>query len=302
MSSLLSIILSIIAPILAIAALGVLADRLFTIDTRTISRLALYFTSPALVFSGIANSSLRGDEIGQLALFTVLSLAAVTCLGWVFTRLLHLSQKSTSAFLLAIALVNSGNYGLPFNEFAFGQTGLERALIFFTVSAVFANTVGVFLASRSSASIGRSLLNIFKNPLPYATVLGFLANQGWLTVPEPALRVTDVLGRAAIPLLLLLLGVQLSRTSLGGNLSVVLTATALRLVGSVLLALPLAALLGLNGLARQVGIVEASMPTAVMSIVLAVEYDSDAEIVSSVVLVSTLASIVTLSALLLYLR
>lgn len=302
MSSLLSIILSIIAPILAIAALGVLADRLFTIDTRTISRLALYFTSPALVFAGIANSSLQSDEIGQLALFTVLALGAVTCLGWVFTRLLRLSQRSTSAFLLAIALVNSGNYGLPFNEFAFGQAGLERALIFFTVSAVFANTVGVFLASRGSASIGRSFLNIFRNPLPYATVLGFLVNQGWLTVPEPALRVTDVLGRAAIPLLMLLLGIQLSRTSLGGNMSVVLTATALRLVGSVLLALPLAALLGLNGLARQVGIVEASMPTAVMSIVLAVEYDSDAEIVSSVVLLSTLASIVTLSALLLYLR
>ncbi|MFQ5613700.1 MAG: AEC family transporter [Anaerolineae bacterium] len=301
MTSLPSIFFTIIAPILTVAGLGFLADRLFTIDTRTISRLTLYFFSPSLVFAGLAGSSLQANEIGQITTFATASLAAITALGWIASRLLRLDRRTASAFVLSIALVNAGNYGLPLNEFAFGRAGLERALIFFSVAAVFANTIGVFLASRGNASIRQSALNVFRTPLPYATLLGLVVNQGWLPMPEPVLRVTDLLGRAAIPLLLLLLGIQLSRTSLRGNLTVILAAASLRLVGSILLAIPLTSLMGLIGVTRQTVIIEASMPTAVISIVLAVEFNSDAETVSSIVLVSTLASVVTLSGLLLYL-
>jgi malate permease and related proteins len=301
MAAFFNVVTTIIAPILSIAGTGVVADRLFQLDVRTIARLNFYFCAPALIFAGMAQSSLRSGEIGQIALLAIVFQVVITMLGWWVSRLMHLSQRTTSAFLLSVALLNAGNYGLPLNEFAFGQVGLERAIIFFTASAVFTNTVGVFVASRGNASLGQSVLNVFKNPLPYATGLGLVVNQQWLPVAEPLLRAVEVLGRAAVPLLLLLLGIQLSRTSLRGSLAVIFLATAMRLLGSVLLVIPLAALIGLSGVSRQVAILQASMPTAVSSIVLAVEFDSDAEIVSSVVLASTLASIITLSGLLLYL-
>jgi predicted permease len=75
-------------------------------------------------------------------------------------------------------------------------------------------------------------------------------------------------------------------------------ATATRLVLAPLIAVFLTGLVVLPGLARQVVIVEASMPTAVMAGVLATEFGSDAEFATSVILVSTLVSVLTLSILL----
>jgi hypothetical protein len=74
-----------------------------------------------------------------------------------------------------------------------------------------------------------------------------------------------------------------------------------RLVGGAVVGLLFATLLGLQGVTRQVAIVEAAMPTAVMASVLATEFDGDAELVSSVVLISTLLSLITLPILLYFL-
>jgi hypothetical protein len=98
--------------------------------------------------------------------------------------------------------------------------------------------------------------------------------------------------------MLLILGLQLSRTRVRGQIGPILLATVTRLAVAPLVAFPLVALLGLSGLARQVSIVEASMPTAVMGGVLATEFGGDAEFTTAVILVSTLASIVSLSVLL----
>jgi predicted permease len=135
-------------------------------------------------------------------------------------------------------------------------------------------------------------------PLPYATVLGFLLNIKGIPLPVPLDRAVTILGQAAVPGMLIVLGLQLSRTSVKGQIGPILLATATRLGIAPLIAFVLAALLGLSGLTRQVSIIEASMPTAAMAGVLATEFGSDAEFATAVILVSTLASIVTLSVLL----
>jgi hypothetical protein len=166
------------------------------------------------------------------------------------------------------------------------------------VTAVEANTLGVYLASRGTASVRRSLHNVLTVPLPYATALGLILNVGHVTLPLPLNRAITLLSQATVPCMLVILGLQLSRTSVKGRLGPILLATVTRLAIAPLVAFPLAALLGLSGVARQVSIIEASMPSAVMSGVLATEFGSDAEFTTAVVLVSTLASIVTLSILL----
>jgi hypothetical protein len=69
-------------------------------------------------------------------------------------------------------------------------------------------------------------------------------------------------------------------------------------VAAPLLALGVAALVGLSGMPYNISVVESSMPTAVIASVLAIQFGADSEFVSSVIVVSTLASIVTLSILL----
>jgi predicted permease len=298
MASFLGVAYNVLAPIFLVIGLAVLLDRLFAPDPRAFSRAVVYLFSPCLVFDGIARSNLRAHELGLIVAVAALSSLLMALVGWGLARLFRFDRKLESAFILSIVLVNAGNYGLPLNEFAFGAAGLQRAIVFYVVTAVVANTLGVYLASRGAASVRRSLLNVLMVPLPYATALGFVVNVTATQLPLPLARMVSLLGQAAVPCMLLILGLQLSRTSVKGRIGPIALAAATRLGVAPLVAFGLVMSLGLSGLAGQVAIVEASMPTAVMGGVLATEFGSDAEFTTAVILVSTLASIVTLSVLL----
>jgi predicted permease len=299
MTSFFSIIINIIGPIFLIVGITVLIDRRFSPDPRSISRLAIYLFSPCLTLNGIAKSDLLASELGKIAAMATLSMFAMALVGWLLSRIFRFERRLQSAFLLSVILVNAGNYGVPLNEFAFGQSGLQRAIVYFATSAVMVNTLGVYLASRGTASVQQSLINVLTVPLPYATILGIYLNVNQISLPLPLDRAVVLLSQAANPCMLIVLGLNLSHTlskaTLRGRLGPIALATVTRLGIAPITAFLLARLLGLSGLARQVSIVETSMPTAVMSGVLATEFGSDAEFTTSVVLVSTLVSIPSLS-------
>ncbi len=298
MFSILSTILNIIGPILIIVGLTVLFDRFFRPDPRVLSRLIIYLLGPFLILDSLARSDLQAGEIGLIAVMATLSILLVALVGWGLARLFRFDQQLESVFLLTIVLVNAGNYGLPLNEFAFGRAGVERAVIFYVVTAIITNSLGVYLASRGAASIRQSLLNMLKVPLPYATALGLVLNITGVALPLPIARVVGLLSQAVVPIMLVILGLQLSRTTVRGRLGPIFLATAVRLLVAPLIAFPLAYLLDLSPLTRQVSIIQASMPTAVMSGVLATEFGNDAQFSTAVVLVSTVVSVLTLSVLL----
>ncbi len=293
-----NIILTTIAPIILVAGLGALLDRTKPLEARSISRVAIYLTTPALAFYGLANSTIQNDELGNLILFGVSSTLTLTVLAWLVTRWLNMERLTASAFVLSVSLINLSNYGIPLNEFAFGQSGLERAIVLAVIGFVYANTVGVFLASWGQASMVQSLKNVFKVPTPYAAVLGLAINQGYLTLPDMVMQIASILRGAAVPLMLIMLGIQISRVSIRGQWGIILGASSMRLFGGMAMAFVFVWLFDMEGITRQTAIVEASMPTAVTAVLLATEFKSDARLTGSIILVSTLMSIVTLSVLL----
>jgi predicted permease len=302
MSQILNIILTTIAPIILIACLGALLDRTKSIDIRSTSRIIIYLTSPALAFYGIANSSIKSSEFGKLILFTILSMGTITVLAWLITAGLKMDRLTSSAFVLSVSLVNGINYGIPLNEFAFGQPGLERAIVIGVLGGLYASTVGIFLASWGKASIWQALKNVFKVPLAYGALLGLVVNLYHIPAPLLVMRLTKILGGAAVPLMLIMLGIQISRASLQGQWGVIIGASLARLLGGAAVGLLIAFLLGLEGITYQVAIVEAAMPTAVLAVVLATEFNSEAKLVGSTILFSTLLSLLTLPIIILYVK
>lgn len=143
----------------------------------------------------------------------------------------------------------------------------------------------------------QSVVNIFRLPMIYAVAVALAVRALAVTVPEPLMRAINLPRAGAIPLMQLLLGVQLARTSRQIDLRFVGSATAMRLVVSAALALGLSALMRLEGVTRSVSVVQASMPTAVSVLALSIEFGSDPEKVGSVVFVSTLASALSLTVL-----
>jgi predicted permease len=300
MPQILTILLTTVLPIILIAGLGVLLDRSKKIDTGTLSTVIIYFGSPSLAFYSISTSSISGSEFGALVLFSLLSALAITLVAWLVSLGARMNRLTSSAFVLSAALVNGLNYGVPLNEFAFGQAAVARAILIGTMYALYAFSMGVFLASWGKASIWGAFKNVLIVPLPYAAFLGLAVNLTHAELPPLLLRITQILGGLAIPLMLLMLGIQISRASLHGQWRVMVGASAIRLVGGAGVGLALALLLGLGGVTRQVAIVQAAMPTAVAAGVLATEFNSDAKLVSSITMLSTLLSLISLPIIILF--
>lgn len=295
----LSIFSTILLPIVLVAALGYLLARLGGLDPRPIARTTFYLFSPCLVFVALATSTTAPDLLGRLALLKLLIYVAVVPIAGWLARRLRLSAPAGSAFVLAAAFANSGNYGLSVNEYAFGPAGLALAVICYVTDNLLLNSLGVYLAARGHAGVRQALGQVIRNPALYAVILGVAVNRGGWTVPALLLRPLEMLGRAAVPTMLVVLGMQLASLRVGHQRwRVISLATVLRLIVSPLLALALTIPLGVTGLARQVGVLQAAVPSAVMGSVVASRYETEPDLVAGCILVSSLASLVTVTALL----
>jgi hypothetical protein len=298
MSTLVEIAYNIIAPIFIVVALSFWLDRRIGIDPASLSRLVIYLFSPSLVLYSLSHSDLNGGESTRLIITVIVMSLLVAGLAWFIARGQQFNPRTESAFVMSATLINAGNYGIPLNRFAFGADGESRAVIFYVATAFMAYTLGVFVASRGTGSVRRALRNVFYVPLLYAAVVGILLNVAEVELPVPLDRSIKLLSDAAIPAMLVVLGTQLSRASVRGQIRPILMASSLRLIVAPLIAFGLVLLLGMSGLARQVSIVQAGMPTAVAAGVLATEFGSDAEFTTATILFSTVLSMATLSVIL----
>jgi len=289
----------VIAPIFLVIGIAAYIGRQFNPDPRGLSTFLIYVFIPALAFRGLAQSELNGDELIGLAGVALAIMGIMAGIGLGFVSMLGLEQQRGSAFMLSVILINAANYGIPLNEFAFGEAGGQRAIIYYVVNTSIGNILGIYFASRGTASARAAMLNVLKIPISHAALLGLIFNLMAWELPTSVSRSVDLLADAAIPCMLALLGLQLARTSIQAVAwRPIVLATATRLILAPLIAVPLALLFGLTGVTFQVAVVQSSMPTAVLANALATQFDSDAEFTSTVTLVSTLASVVTLSILL----
>ncbi len=293
----LTVLWNVVLPIFLVASLGILLQRKLGLEPQPLSRAVFYVFSPCLAFSGLYSLHLNGDGIGD-ALLLAFSISAFALLaGFMVSRLGHFSRLHTSATLLVLLNSNTGNYGLPLNQFAFGAAGFNIAILYFVVNSTLANSVGVYIASAGRASPMQALRNVSRTPLVYATVLALIFNrQGW-SVPAPIYKAISLSAQAAVPVMLIILGIHLGRLGTHVRWLHTLPVVILKLTLAPLLAWTISGLLGMSGVSRAVGIVQLSMPTAVMSTVLSTEFDCEPEYVAEVVFVTTVVSILTLTVL-----
>lgn len=293
---------TIVVPIVVVASIAfLLAKRRIITEQRPLARVSLYFFSPALAFVSLSKSTVNTSDVVSIVLFVVLMAVVVGALCLILARVLKFDRLTTSAFLLSILFVNAGNYGIPLVQFAFGAEGVARAAIYFTVNSVLSNTLAVYIATAGHSNLRKSLAAVLKMPLAYAALAGLVFNtMGW-SLPGPVGHGIELAAAAALPVMLVNLGLELARAKLRDYDANVFLAVGIKLLVTPLIALGLAAALGMTGLTRSVSVIEAAMPTAVMASIIATEFQARSAFVTSVVFVSTLGSTITLTLLLIYL-
>ncbi len=301
MADLLALFTANILPIFLTAAAGFALGRFAQVDPRALSRTVLYVFSPCLVFTLLTQNQVQGSEFLRIVLYALSNAALMLAFTFLLGKLLRLERKLLVALLLVAVFTNAGNYGLSLVDFAFDDDALAYAGVYFVTSGAMVYSLGILVASMGSAGLREALLGLLRIPTMYALALALLFNQvGW-NLPFPLERTIGLLSEATIPCMLLLLGLQLERARWTGQTLAFGLANALRLAVAPALAIGLSLLFGFQGATRQAAIMEASMPTAVITALLATEYDVEPAFVTSVVTTTTLLSPLMLTPLLAFL-
>jgi predicted permease len=290
------IILNIILPIALLAATGYVAARRFHIDVSTLSKLAIYVFIPAIIFDSLSKSEIAGRALLVAALFTFVNTFILTGLGLGAARLLRLDRPLANALAISLGFYNSANFGIPVMSMVLGADGVAIQTAVVTTQSMLMYSWGVFLAAGGRLRKRDALVETVKLPVLYALILGLIIRYTHTAVPPPVETAIGHLARAMVPLALITLGAQVANSCRDQHRLAVATSVVLRLVGGPAMGLGLVTLLGLHGLPAQVLLIGSAAPTAVNSVVLAIEYKNEPDFAVDTVSICTLLSGLTVTA------
>ncbi len=295
------VLVNVVLPVFLVFAAGYLLQKKANPEIKTLSDAVFCVLLPCLVFRTLYAADLPGT-LKTIALFQLVLTASLIVVVRLVVLLCRLSKGAESALLLTVVFMNAGNYGMPFNLFAFGPAGFELAVTFFVFQSVLMNSLGVWLASRHRFGSRRAFRSVLSLPVAWAGVAGAAWQLTGLAVPSFLFKTVDLLAGAATPLVMLLLGMQLARIRPSRlTPGPVVLGALLRLAVSPFIAfLLIRFVFPVEGLPAKILLVQSAMPTAVVTTLLAVQYEVEPETVSAITLATTLLSVLTLP-LLLYL-
>ncbi|MFW5332594.1 AEC family transporter [Hydrogenophaga sp. ZJX-1] len=276
-------IADVIIPVFLIVAIGYGYARRRPPDLTVFNRIALDVLAPVLVYSALAAKDFRlADHVPLLIGGTVLILGG-GLLAWPLARAFGAQPRT----LVPVVMFNNcGNMGLPLALLAFGPANFGAAVALFSVSNLFHFSLGARITSRQART--RDLLT---SPLMIGTALGFLSALTDVRPPDVLLSGLKLLGDALLPMMLFALGVRLTSLTRAGLALGLLGALARPLIG-LIIAIPLAWVLGIEGAARGQLLLFAALPPAVMQFMLADRYHQEPDKVAAMIMLGNALAVV----------
>lgn len=300
MGPLLTLFINVLVPVFLCVGVGYWLGPKLQLDGRTLSRFAYYILIPAYTFDVLSKAEVNAGLAGQMAAYATVVHVACAGLAYVIARLLKRPPKMVAAYMLVAVFGNVGNFGLPIVQFRYPGDDNARviATVYFLAIFTIAFIVGVAVASWHRGGRLHALIAVFKTPALIVVPPALLLNALDWSVPPLLARPLELLGSGMIPTMLVALGIQLAQARIPRpNVDMVMSNVA-RLIGGPLLAFWLVVPFGLVGLERSIGILQSSMPAAVLASIIAVEHDLLPEFVITSVFFSTIMSLFSLAVVL----
>jgi malate permease and related proteins len=287
-----TLVLSTVIPVFLIIFLGFFIGKKREVDVQPIVDLIVYVAAPCLIFSSMAKSTAGFSDFFKIFISaTIITLA----MGIIVYLILKKRRSGKIGLYLPMVIGNTGYLGYPIALFAFGNLGLSNAIIYDVTGSLFLYSIGISIVHHKN-----DFREMFKIPLIYAVVFGILFNVFKIGILDTIFKPMEMIGAITIPAALLVLGYKLTRIKVNDFFKSFFAA-CFKIIGGFLIAFIVVSVLNIQGLSRNIILLQAGMPSAVMSMILTHKYGRDADIVASVVLISTVMSIVMIPLMLLYL-
>jgi predicted permease len=257
------------------------------INTKFITDFAGNIGTPAMIFYTITTTGVTLSVFIEYFVYSIIVIAGFTLIGLFF---LFFLKKDLISELPPLILPNTGNMGIPICLFAYGMEGLGVASAIASVIILFHFTIGVFLAKKEF-----SFELVFKNVPTYAILISILFLYLNLEVPKFIENTTFLLTYATIFLVLMSLGVALTRLKVKSWKDAIILGLV-RVIAGPIIGFSLIIYFNLSGFAAGVLLIQSSMPSAVLTYLVGSMYSSKkvVDTVSSVIVTSTLMSFITI--------
>lgn len=288
------ILLEILGPVLVLVVAGVAAGKWLSLPAQPLAKLAYWLIGPAFVFDALSHADLAPLMLGRLTLAAAGSFAVSGVIAYIMS--LNLPRDRRATIVTTGAYGNVGNFGLAIVLFSFDDSARPYAAVAMVVVNGLGVILAVTLADGGRVGFSRALRSPMTLMIPPALAVNSLDVDMPLIVDRPV----GLLAGAIIPVMLVALGIQLHGIGRPIFDFDVIRSLVVKLLVQPVVAIPIAAALGLTGAAAGAIVLQAAMPAAVFAAVIAIERDARADETAMIVVAGTLVSVLTLPWFILY--
>jgi len=277
----------VLSPVFFIVGIGYfLGKKSSNIDTSFITNYSANFGTPALIIFGVMSSGVTYSMFADYFIYWLIAMAIFGIVGVIF---LVLMKKDCIRELPPFILPNTGNMGIPICLFAYGTFGMGVAASISAVIVLLHFTLNVFLASKRF-----NILVIVKSPSFYAILITVAFLYFEIEAPTFVLNTVMLLAYAMIVLILMSLGIALTQLKVFSLKSSIISSIGRVVIGPII-GLILIKIFNLSGVGAGVLLIQSSMPSAILTYLIASMYSPKKVVdsIASTVVVSTLMSIIT---------
>lgn len=293
-----TIFIQVVLPVLLIFLSGYAIQKWKKLDIKSLSTVAIYILTPMLVFQTFYRAELN-KQYANIVIFSLILLGILIIINVLYCKIRKFDQSVESGLILSTAFMNSGNYGAPIVLFAYGETAFAYAVSLLVLHAIIMNFLGVFYAARGKAGIKYALKAVLEMPPTYAVIVAFILNIGEVNIPTNILAAIDLVAAATIPLIMVILGMQLAEITITNiQWDKISFGIVVRLFLSPLIAVGIIYFMPMDPILEKVLILTSAMPSAATTVIYAIQYDTEPDLVSSVTLITTLLSVFTITGML----
>ena len=257
------------------------------LDTSFITNFAANVGSPAMVFYAITTTGVTFSMFIEYFLYSLIAIFAFAIAGIIFLIFL---KKEIIRELPPFVLPNVGNMGLPICLFAYGDLGLGIAATISSLVIFFHFTINVFLASKKF-----SLKLLLQSPPVYAIIISIIFIYYEIDTPVFLVNTTMITAYTAIFLILMSLGIALTRLKVFSFKSAFISSICRVFIGPII-GLGIIKMFNLSGFAAGVFLIQCAMPSAVLTYLIGSMYSpkKNVDSIASMIVVSTIMSFITL--------
>jgi len=270
-------------------------DFLSEKDIDPFNKIVMYILMPCMIFHAIYSADLSQlPKLGILPFIILASSFVTGIVSYFILKQLKLDDVTLWSVLVTVMIANTAFMGYPVTLGIYGADGFLRAIFCDMATLCIFLLLSFVLILRFGGTVRTAVRKIALFPPLWAVISGLVFNLLGIPIGPVLDNTVDYLGQGAIPLIMIALGLSINFEALSRSRSMIIFTSIMKLALFPLIAFFVASWLGLVNLEHSVSIVEAAMPSGMMSLLLAITYKLDYELTSDCILINTVISLITL--------